>query len=100
MAAAWRGRLRRRIEKAAVMLGQEFGASRVLLFGSFARAEASPGSDVDLLATGIPFEKILDATVAAERIIEDAQVDLVPAEAARPFVHERAESEGVILYGG
>jgi predicted nucleotidyltransferase len=99
MAAAWRDRLRKRIETVALMLAENFGASRIVLFGSFARAEASPGSDVDLLTSGVPSEGIIEATAAAERIIGGARVDLVPTESARPVVRKRAESEGVVLYG-
>ena len=36
-------------------IGEEFGAERVILFGSYAKGYASPDSDVDLLVIG-PFE--------------------------------------------
>lgn len=98
-AAAWRECVRKRIDAVSEILAEDFGASKIVLFGSFARAEASPGSDVDLLVSGIPTERIIQATVAAERIVGDANVDLVPVESARPAVRERADSEGVVLYG-
>jgi predicted nucleotidyltransferase len=42
------------IERFGRRIGQEFGAERVILFGSYARGVPSPDSDVDLLVIG-PF---------------------------------------------
>lgn len=41
---------RRAVEAAARLLKQSFPVREVILFGSKARGEASPGSDIDLLA--------------------------------------------------
>ncbi len=38
------------IEALGRRIGEEFGAERVVLFGSYAQGEARPHSDVDLLA--------------------------------------------------
>lgn len=38
------------IEEFGRRVGEEFGAERVILFGSYARGDANPDSDVDLLA--------------------------------------------------
>jgi predicted nucleotidyltransferase len=43
-----------RIEEFGRRIGEEFGAERVILFGSYARGTPSPDSDVDLLIIG-PF---------------------------------------------
>jgi predicted nucleotidyltransferase len=43
------------IKKFGRRIGQEFGAERVILFGSYAQGTASPDSDVDLLIV-TPFE--------------------------------------------
>ena len=43
-----------RIEAFGRRIGEEFGAERVILFGSYARGTPSPDSDVDLLIIG-PF---------------------------------------------
>ncbi len=42
------------IERFGRRIGEEFGAERVILFGSYARGNANPDSDVDLLVIG-PF---------------------------------------------
>jgi predicted nucleotidyltransferase len=44
-----------RIEEFGRKVGEEFGAQRVILFGSYARGNAGPDSDVDILVIG-PFE--------------------------------------------
>ena len=44
-----------RIEEFGRLIGREFGAERVILFGSYARGQVTDDSDVDLLAI-IPFE--------------------------------------------
>ena len=44
-----------RIEEFGQRIGREFGAERVILFGSYARGAVTDDSDVDLLVI-IPFE--------------------------------------------
>ena len=52
------------IEDLAQRIGDEFGAHRVVLFGSHARGAASADSDVDLLVV-VPFEgRSVDQSVA------------------------------------
>jgi predicted nucleotidyltransferase len=80
-------------KQAACALVDQLGASRVLLFGSLARGNAGPESDVDLWVEGLPDTAYL-ATIQA------AEVDLVMAGWARASVRERALSEGVVLHGG
>ncbi|MFQ5492259.1 MAG: nucleotidyltransferase domain-containing protein [Phycisphaerae bacterium] len=43
------------IQKLGWRIGREFGANRVVLFGSFARGSATDDSDVDLLVI-LPFK--------------------------------------------
>jgi len=45
----------RRIEDFGQRIGREFGARRVLLFGSYARGTVTEDSDVDILVI-VPFE--------------------------------------------
>ncbi len=51
------------------MLVDDFGATRILLFGSSTRGASRPGSDLDLLVEGSPFERIIAATVRANRLL-------------------------------
>jgi len=99
-AAEWRSRMEARLPQVARMLADDFGATRVLLFGSLARGMAGPGSDIDLLVDGLALERLIEATVRAERLLAEARVDLVPADQIRPEVMTRALAEGVLLHDG
>lgn len=82
------------------MLAADFGVTRVVLFGSIARGTARPESDVDLLVEGLPIERLIEATVRADRLLAEASAELVPAERVRPEVLTRALAEGILLHGG
>jgi predicted nucleotidyltransferase len=92
-----RERLLEALPEAVGALVTEFGATGVILFGSLARGEAGLESDVDLLVDGLPMERLFEATALVSRVLQ-ADVDLVPSEAARPGVRERALSEGRVLH--
>lgn len=98
-AVVWRADVRARVVTAAGLLVSQFGAKRVVLFGSLARGDASPGSDVDLLVEGLSTDVFWDAAAAVDRVLIDVPVDLVPAHLARPEVLERAREEGEVIVG-
>lgn len=78
---------------------EPFGARNVRVFGSVARGEDTPSSDIDLLVDiddGIG----LFALLRMKRIAEDLlgrDVDLVPVSGLKPDVAERVLSEAVPL---
>jgi predicted nucleotidyltransferase len=98
--AEWRARIEARLPEVVRMLVEDFGATRILLFGSVARGAARPESDVDLLVEGLPMERIIEATVRADRLLAEASADLVPADRVRPEVLTQALAEGIRLHGG
>jgi predicted nucleotidyltransferase len=72
-------------------LRQKFGVTSVALFGSVARNEAGPGSDVDLLVEfGRPIT--LFDLVAVQQYLEQRlgvpRVDLVPRDSVYPAFRE------------
>lgn len=91
-------RLRRTLPAVVQRFVREFGVTRVVLFGSFARGDARLDSDVDLLVDGLQPERLFEAMATLSREL-DADVDLVPAAAARPEVLQRAFAEGQVLHG-
>jgi predicted nucleotidyltransferase len=97
--AAWRARIEARLPQVVRLLAEDFGVTRVLLFGSLARGTAGPTSDVDLLVDGLPLERLIEATARADRLLAEANADLVPADRVRPEVLTRALAEGILLYG-
>jgi predicted nucleotidyltransferase len=70
------------------------------VFGSVARGEDRPDSDVDLLVDLPPglgllgLGRLLDDL---ERVLEGTRVDLVPTTDLKPDVRERVEREAVPL---
>ncbi len=53
----------RHIEEFGRRVGEEFGAQRVILFGSYARGNAAPDSDVDILVIGAFEGRSVDRSV-------------------------------------
>ena len=76
------------------------GAVRVAMFGSMARGDAGPDSDVDLLVRfGEPISLL--ALVRLERELSEAldrDVDLLTEAAVSPYLRERIEREQRVLY--
>jgi len=80
------------IDKRADVLriAQEHGATRVRIFGSFARGTARPDSDVDLLIDFEPGRNLLDL-VAVKQDIEDLldrPVHVLTEAAISPFMRD------------
>lgn len=91
--------IRATIPAVVEVLAREFGARKVILFGSLVRGDARPDSDIDLAVEGLAaadtFRALARAAEAAGR-----HVDLVPLEGARPEVLAIIEREGEVLFGG
>jgi len=81
------------------LLTREFGARKVILFGSLVRGDARPDSDIDLAVEGLaPAETFRALARAAE--VAGRHVDLVPLEGTRPEVLAIIEREGEVYFGG
>jgi hypothetical protein len=75
------------------------GARNVRVFGSVARQEAKPGSDVDLLVELEPGRSLLDI-IAIKQDVEDllgCDVDVVTEAAISPYIREQVLKEAVHL---
>ena len=80
-------------------LFEEKGARLAVLFGSHARGDHRPESDVDILARFARGKSLLDL-VAIERGLSDSigrKVDLVTEAALDPLLKESIEAEMVVL---
>src|SRR6266516_5466371 len=80
---------------------RQLGIRRLALFGSVARDEARPDSDVDLLVEFAPGEKSFDRFMALSDLLETLlrhRVELVTVEALSPFIgpHILAEAADVL----
>lgn len=89
-----------RVEAArlANLLAVEFGATRVILFGSLARDDpAREEFDIDLAVEGIAPEKIHQAG-GSVRMVASREVDLVDLAAVSDRMRSLILEQGVILY--
>ncbi len=84
--------------QAAKLLKEQFGATRVVAFGSLAHeAWFNARSDIDLMAEGIPPEKFWRAWSTLDQIADGFEIDLVASEEATGRLREMIEREGVEL---
>jgi len=77
------------------------GVSRIALFGSVLRGEASEASDVDLLVQFRPGSKTYERFLTLSELLEaklGRRVELVTTEALSPFIGPRivAEAQDVL----
>jgi predicted nucleotidyltransferase len=77
------------------------GVSRLAVFGSIARGESHPDSDVDILVQFSPGSKTFDRFLALSELLEanlGRRIELITTEALSPFIgsHILAEAQDVI----
>ena len=84
-----------------VNVARRHGATFLAIFGSTARGEVSPESDVDLVATFSRPKSLLDL-VQIEREISESigrDVDLLTEGSISPYLRHHIEADMKILYG-
>jgi predicted nucleotidyltransferase len=96
-----------RIEQFGRQIGRQFGAEKVILFGSYARGEVTEDSDVDLLVIGLFKGRSVDKSVEIRlKLRPSFPVDLLVRtpekvrqrlEMGDSFLREILE-EGKVLY--
>ena len=93
-----RERLLSLVRRVAQLLKAQFGAQKVILFGSMAHeAWFALDSDIDLAVEGIKAQDYWRAWEAAEKLIEGRLVDLIDLESASGSLKKSIERYGVIL---
>ncbi len=81
--------------KAAELLHREFGAKKVMVFGSLARrGHFTLWSDIDLAVTGLPSARFFEAVGAVTGLSAEFKMDLIDLETCPASLHERIEAEG------
>lgn len=79
-------------------LKERFGVAKIGIFGSFARGEARPESDVDVLVTFQDGKKTFDNFMGTRFYLEDLfsrKVDLVTDAALKPLIRDPIMQEVV-----
>jgi uncharacterized protein len=87
--------------RALVELCARYGIARLEVFGSVARGEERPDSDIDVLYDLLPGRHVnWEVIDAAEEMAEilGRPVDLVSRRAVHPMLRDRIETEARALY--
>jgi predicted nucleotidyltransferase len=88
----------RTAHRAAQVLRERFGATRVVAFGSLTRREwFTPWSDIDLAVWDIPPDAFYRAVAAVTGLDPEFKVDLVAPEDCQPALRRVIDREGVAL---
>lgn len=77
------------------------GASRVAVFGSYARGEERPGSDLDIIVDFSEQKSLMDI-IGIEQELSDKlglKVDLLTEKAISPYLIDRVRKEMVVIAG-
>jgi predicted nucleotidyltransferase len=80
-------------------LASQHGAHHVRVFGSVARGEAGPASDIDLLVqmdSGRSLLDLIGLTQELESILQ-RKVDVLTDEGLSPYLKERIQAEAVLV---
>jgi len=75
----------------------ELGARKIILYGSLARGDYQPHSDIDICVDGIPKESYFRAIARCMMEI-DRRISILEFEKIQGYFKERILSEGKILY--
>lgn len=98
--AGWQERRARAWEdarRAAALLRDEFGAQRVIAFGSLVQSGLyDERSDIDLAVAGISARQFFRASARAASVC-DRELDLIDLADCPPSLREQIEEEGVPL---
>ena len=93
------GPLIRKQRENILKIAKAHGATNIKIFGSYARGDEQPGSDIDLLVELEPGRSLLDI-IAIKHDIEDMinrRVDVVTAGALSPYIREEIMTEAIAL---
>ena len=76
------------------------GAKRISIFGSYARGETKPDSDVDILVEFSERKSLLDIIGIEQELCEalGMKVDLLTEKAVSPYVIDKIKNEMVVIY--
>jgi hypothetical protein len=93
------GRRLRQRRRQVLAAAKKFGASNVKVFGSVARGEDTPESDIDILVDLSPLSSLVTLGRLERELsnVLGVPVDVVPAEGLRPAVRAEAEQEAISL---
>ncbi|MBW2975437.1 nucleotidyltransferase family protein [Candidatus Woesearchaeota archaeon] len=89
-----------KLRKTIVMNLRKEGAKKIALFGSYARNQQNPKSDVDVLVEFKRIKSFLDLVRIERELSKKAgiKVDLLTEKAISPLIRENIKKEMKVIY--
>jgi len=80
---------------------KEEGATRVAIFGSYARGDEKPGSDVDVIVDFSERKSLLELVRIERELREvlETKVELLTEKSISPYLIDRVRDEMEVIYG-
>jgi len=77
-----------------------YGAKKISVFGSHARGETSPGSDVDIIVEFLGRKSLFDIVGIEQELSEalDIKIDLLTEKFISPYLIDKIKKEMVVIY--
>lgn len=88
------------IEKKLISILQKYDAEKIAIFGSHAKGEARPDSDLDILVNFRSRQSLL-SLVRIERELSESigiKVDLLTERAVSPYLIDKIKAESRVIY--
>ena len=79
---------------------QRYGVKRISVFGSYARGEANPESDIDIIVEFTDRKSLLDIVGIEQELSEvlGIKVDLLTEKSISPYLVDRIKKEMLVIY--
>ncbi|MEO0489327.1 MAG: nucleotidyltransferase domain-containing protein [Cyanobacteria bacterium J06635_15] len=84
------------VQQVKTVLVSQFGATKIIVFGSLVRGRFNADSDIDMAVAGIPKADFF-AALAVVNQISQRWIDLKPLESLEPHFRARVLSTGQVL---
>jgi predicted nucleotidyltransferase len=93
--------LKKKIRDSIVSILTGYGAERIAIFGSYARGEAGPRSDIDILVRFSRPKSLLQLVQIEDEIRKSIHlsVDLVTEKAVSPYLADTIHRDEVVIFG-
>ena len=80
---------------------KQIGVRRIAVFGSYARGEEGPGSDIDIIVEFSRRKSLLDMVGIEQELSDELgrKVDLHTERSISPYLLDRITREMVVIYG-
>lgn len=94
-------KLSEEIKKKIISILVKYGIKKILIFGSYARNEATPNSDLDLIIEFPEGTSLIDH-IGIEFELSEAlnmKIDLLSQNGISPYIKDQIMKEAVVIYG-